>query len=128
MPGGDRTGPWGRGPMTGRATGYCAGYSVPGYMNPIPGRGWEQALAEGAVEAGAGGIGTGLLVFPVGRGSWLWLSRFWGLGLSYAPAPTPQAEAELLREQAELLKQALEDIQNRIESTLWKSRSIKQEE
>jgi hypothetical protein len=24
-------------------------------------------LAEGAVEAGAGGIGTGLLVFPVGR-------------------------------------------------------------
>ena len=46
MPRGDRTGPWGAGPMTGRAAGYCAGYSVPGYMNPVGGygrgfgRGW----------------------------------------------------------------------------------------
>jgi len=39
MPGGDRTGPWGRGPMTGRRAGYCAGFSVPGYANPIPGSG-----------------------------------------------------------------------------------------
>ena len=31
MPGGDRTGPLGRGPMTGRAMGYCAGYPQPGY-------------------------------------------------------------------------------------------------
>ncbi len=38
MPFGDGTGPMGLGPMTGRAAGYCAGYSVPGYMNPIPGR------------------------------------------------------------------------------------------
>lgn len=36
MPGGDRTGPMGMGPMTGRAAGYCAGYPVPGYTNPIP--------------------------------------------------------------------------------------------
>jgi len=40
MPGGDGTGPMGLGPMTGRAAGYCAGYPVPGYMNPIPGRGF----------------------------------------------------------------------------------------
>jgi len=40
MPRGDGTGPAGFGPMTGRAAGYCAGYSVPGYMNPIPGRGY----------------------------------------------------------------------------------------
>jgi hypothetical protein len=33
MPGGDRTGPNGLGPMTGRRAGYCAGYPVPGYMN-----------------------------------------------------------------------------------------------
>jgi len=38
MPLGDGTGPAGMGPMTGRAAGYCAGYGVPGYMNPIPGR------------------------------------------------------------------------------------------
>ena len=40
MPGRDRTGPRGFGPMTGRGFGYCAGYSAPGYANPIPGRGW----------------------------------------------------------------------------------------
>ena len=46
MPRGDRTGPWGAGPMTGRAAGYCAGYSVPGFMNPI------------------GGYGRGLYTYP----------------------------------------------------------------
>jgi len=40
MPAGDGTGPLGFGPMTGRAAGYCAGYPVPGYMNPIPGQGF----------------------------------------------------------------------------------------
>jgi len=39
MPRGDGTGPAGLGPMTGRAAGYCAGYSVPGFMNPMPRRG-----------------------------------------------------------------------------------------
>ena len=38
MPRGDGTGPAGMGPMTGRAAGYCAGYGVPGYVNPIAGR------------------------------------------------------------------------------------------
>jgi hypothetical protein len=34
MPGGDKTGPSGAGPMTGRAEGYCAGASVPGSVGP----------------------------------------------------------------------------------------------
>ena len=34
MPLGDRTGPAGRGKMTGRKAGYCAGNNVPGYINP----------------------------------------------------------------------------------------------
>ena len=38
MPRGNGTGPMGLGPMTGRAAGYCAGYGVPGYMNPYGGR------------------------------------------------------------------------------------------
>ncbi len=33
MPRGDRTGPAGRGPMTGRQMGYGVGYNTPGYMN-----------------------------------------------------------------------------------------------
>jgi len=35
MPLGDRTGPAGQGPMTGRRAGYCVGYNVPGYLNPL---------------------------------------------------------------------------------------------
>jgi hypothetical protein len=54
MPRGDGTGPAGMGPMTGRAAGYCAGYDMPGYMNPYGGR-----------------MGGG---FGWGRG------RFWGYG------------------------------------------------
>jgi len=38
MPFGDGTGPAGMGPMTGRAAGFCAGYPIPGYMNPVASR------------------------------------------------------------------------------------------
>jgi NAD-dependent dihydropyrimidine dehydrogenase PreA subunit len=40
MPFGDRTGPRGMGPMTGRGAGYCAGFGWPSFANPIPGRRW----------------------------------------------------------------------------------------
>ncbi len=33
MPGGDRTGPLGRGPMTGRGLGYCARFLFPGFLS-----------------------------------------------------------------------------------------------
>ncbi len=33
MPWGDGTGPWGTGPRTGRAAGFCSGYRMPGFMN-----------------------------------------------------------------------------------------------
>ena len=46
IPRGNRTGPRGLGPMTGRAAGYCAGYPIPGFMNPTPrpgrGFGWRR--------------------------------------------------------------------------------------
>lgn len=35
MPRGDRTGPNGMGPMTGRGAGYCTGYDRPGFANPV---------------------------------------------------------------------------------------------
>lgn len=38
MPRGDGTGPLGTGPMTGRRTGYCAGFPTPGFVNPLGGR------------------------------------------------------------------------------------------
>lgn len=33
MPRGDRTGPMGMGPMTGRGLGFCTGFTAPGYAN-----------------------------------------------------------------------------------------------
>ena len=69
MPFGDGTGPAGMGPMTGRAAGYCAGYSVPGYMNPIPGRGfWGRGRGFGWFGRGRGG----------GRG---WRNWYYATGL-----------------------------------------------
>jgi len=114
MPGGDGTGPAGMGPMTGRAAGYCAGYSVPGFMNPIPGRGFW-------------GWGRG--------GGWGWRNRFYATGLTgwqragygypglggvpygapYAPTVTRQQEIETLKGQAGYLEDALDGIRKRIE-------------
>jgi len=47
MPGGDRTGPVGMGPMTGRAAGFCAGFPVPGNATPGGGRGMGMGRARG---------------------------------------------------------------------------------
>ena len=70
MPRGDRTGPWGFGPRTGRAAGYCAGYSVPGFMNPIPGfgrgfgRGWGRGYGRGFGRGWGRGYGRGWSGYP----------------------------------------------------------------
>ena len=66
MPRGDRIGPWGAGPMTGRAAGYCAGYSVPGFMNPIGeyGRGWGRGRGRGFGRGGGRGFGRGWYSYP----------------------------------------------------------------
>jgi hypothetical protein len=98
--------------MTGRAAGYCAGYGVPGYMNPGFGRGFGR---------GFGGRGRG-----GGRG---WRNRFWAFGypgwgypayaagpMVYGPAAAPSTEQELsaLRQQAEYMQDTLQEINERI--------------
>ena len=123
MPGGDGTGPSGLGPMTGRRAGYCAGYSVPGYANPGFGRGLGFGRGRGWSGRGAG------------RG---WRHWYWATGLpgwmrgyygypAYGPWGypyntedlSPKDEMQMLKDQAESLKQELGEIQNRI-STLEK--------
>jgi hypothetical protein len=99
MPLGDRTGPDGMGPMTGRAAGYCAGYSVPGYMNPVFGRG--------------GGFGRGF-----GRGSG-WKRAIYPYQAHYrynAPHPvyTVEEEANMLADEAKALENELEVVKKRI--------------
>ncbi len=64
MPWGNRTGPWGRGPRTGRGAGYCAGYPIPGHMNPdVPGygrgRGFDRGYGRGMGVGRGRGFGRG---------------------------------------------------------------------
>ena len=121
MPRGDGTGPAGLGPKTGRAAGYCAGYPVPGYMNPVPGRGfWGRG----------GGRGWRHWFYATGLPGWLRAgigypaSGIWPMPYGYEP--TPKEEIAILKEQAEILKKQLEDVQNRI-STLEKGQTQEQE-
>lgn len=64
MPRGDRTGPQGMGPRTGRAMGYCSGFDVPGFMNPGPGGGGGYPSAGLGLARGRGrampGYGMGM--------------------------------------------------------------------
>lgn len=47
MPRGDRTGPNGMGPMTGRAAGVCAGNNIAGFQNQFGGRGMGYGRGNG---------------------------------------------------------------------------------
>jgi hypothetical protein len=120
MPFGDRTGPLGFGPRTGRAMGYCAGFPRPGSMNSVPGQGWFGF-----------GRGRGRGWFGGGRG---WRHRYWATGLPglgragygyptfagfeypYGSDFTAKEEMDILRDQAEFFKKQLDNIQTRISS------------
>lgn len=106
MPFGDRTGPLGQGPRTGRGAGFCAGSAVPGNTNPGLGRGFGRW--------GGGGRG--------------WMNRFSWMRSSAQPAsiaaPSGQTafpasmsgqEVQALKAQAEWLQSGLEEIRKRIE-------------
>jgi len=109
MPGGDGTGPQGMGPMTGRAAGFCAGNTAPGFANPAAGRGYGFGMGWGR---GRGWYGRG------GGGGWR--GRYWAAGQpgwgvgGYAAAPAVADEMEMLKNQAGFLKTQLEEIQGRI--------------
>ncbi len=125
MPGGDRSGPMGMGPMTGRAAGYCAGYDTPGYAGPAPGRGFGLGRGRGGRGRGwigGGGRGWRRGFYATGQPSWLrsGYGPAWGPPMyaapyaPYIPEVTKEQEAEALRGQAEFLKQALDDISKRL--------------
>jgi len=95
MPRGDGTGPLGLGPMTGRAAGFCAGFPVPGFLNPVPGLGWGRGWA---------------------WRRWAW-ARPWGFplaypwGFGYAPV---YDEKEALKAWSGALRRQLEAIEKRL--------------
>ena len=74
MPRGDGTGPAGMGPMTGRAAGFCAGFPVPGYMNPVMGKAGFYGSGVPVVRP----YGTGL--YGYGGRATPWFRRGFGFG------------------------------------------------
>jgi len=113
MPRGDGSGPWGQGPMTGRGAGYCAGYDVPGYANPIAGYGRGMGFGRGF--GSGGGFGRGW-----GRG-YAWGAAYPPAPVAggvpyYGPAAGPTAEAEVafLEQQAAALRGELEAMDARL--------------
>lgn len=119
MPRGDGTGPMGMGPMTGRAAGYCAGYGVPGYANPISGGGfWGRG----------GGMGRGRRNWFRATGMPGWQRAGYGYPAfggvaAYAPpyvppvaaGPTKEQELDALKGQAEYFERALEQLKQRMD-------------
>ncbi len=118
MPGGDRTGPFGTGSMTGRAAGYCA--PVPGYMNQVGGRGfWGRGRGRG------GGRGWRNRLYATGLTGWQRAAMGWppfgivppasaGMPAAGSNASTEQQLAAL-EAQAEYFEEALASTRRRIE-------------
>lgn len=132
MPGGDRTGPFGQGPRTGRIAGFCGGYDAPGYANPGYGFGAH----------GGYGRGTG---FGRGGGGRGWRNRFFASGVpgrlrgrfGFAPESDPaygvadsgmaaRDELKMLRSDARRYEDSLREIRNRIDE-LEKRSTIREE-
>ena len=101
--------------MTGRAAGYCAGFSMPGFMNRIPGRVLGRGLGRG-FRGGRGWAGRDGTPYgaPYGYGA-LPVPSGTMTGVPYGVAPTSQQEMDALKGQSEYLEDALGGIRKRIE-------------
>ena len=100
MPGGDRTGPLGTGPRTGRGLGYCGGYDAPGFADPALGPRWGWGRGRG------GGFGWRHRFFWTGQAGWDYPR--------YAP-PKQEDILEALKADADWLQGQLEATKKRIE-------------
>ena len=120
MPHGDRTGPMGQGPRTGRGAGICNRYDVPGYAN----RGDQYPYGGRRYMSAGGGRGhrhwyyaTGVPGQGRGGGS-SWFNRATPF---VPPAISRNEELDLLRDEAGYFEEALEEIKQRISKLESKS-------
>ena len=104
MPAGNRRGPMGMGPMSGRGAGYCAGYEMPGYANPMGGR-------PGMGMRAFGGRGHRYWFHATGQPGWMRMGTY----SAQAPAAlTPEQEQQILRDQEALLQEQLNTVREQI--------------
>jgi len=115
MPRGDRTGPEGEGPLTGRGRGYCSGSDVPGYMSPGPGMGRGAFGGGWYGRGGFGGWGRGYRhrFYATGLTRWArWAPPAWR---PVEPAYDEGQEMADLKAQAGWLSEQLSAIQARLD-------------
>jgi hypothetical protein len=119
MPRGDRTGPMGMGAMTGRGAGLCAGFGMPGYSNPSPGRGLGMGYGQsrGFREQRAScGRGRRNMFCATGQPGWMRSGEFtapYSNQTTYM-RPDPEMEKQTLRSKADALQSELEFIRKRL--------------
>ena len=111
MPGFDRTGPWGEGPRTGGARGYCnpaqSGPRPPMYR---PGRGR--------------GRGHRNMYWATGLTGWMRSGQFRPEGFPFTASYTKEQEVALLKEQAAFLKDELGVIDSRLRDLESEGKSV----
>ena len=103
MPGGDRTGPWGLGPRTGRAAGYCVGYNMPGYTNPRYGRDLGRGKGRGFGGRGRGFGWRGVYPYPAPYYPEIY------------PEPSKEEEKVYLEDLVKSLEEEIKMIQQRLQ-------------
>ncbi len=95
--------------MTGRAAGHCGGFGMPGYANPVPGRGWGMGgRGRGRGFGGGGGWRHGY--FATGLPGWM---RFGAYAVPYQSLD-PSLEKQTLKSHADALQAELELIKKRL--------------
>jgi hypothetical protein len=105
--------------MTGRAAGYCAGYPVPGFANPAPGRGFGMGFGRGrggGARGRGGGRGRRNRFYATGLPGWArGFAAAGPYGYAMPPyAPDPAVEKQMLQGHIEALKAELESVQRRL--------------
>lgn len=108
MPRGDRTGPMGMGPRTGRAAGFCAGFNAPGYAGPAPGRGMGMGRGRNA----GGGRGWRNMFYASNLPRWM---RFGGNAAANYDASSPEVEKQVLIDQVHALQSELNQLRKRMD-------------
>jgi len=111
MPWGDRSGPAGMGPRTGRGAGFCGGYDRPGAADWSGGPGGFGGRGRG------GGFGGGR------RGSRHWFHATglpgWARGAAWGAMPfapeSPVSEQESLKRQGDALQTQLDAVKKRLD-------------
>jgi hypothetical protein len=106
MPRGDRTGPTGMGPLTGRGAGFCAGSRSPFFSR------FFRSGYGGGPGFGGGGRGWRHMFHATGLPGWM---RFGRGGSAFGDEPSPETEKRLLEEEAGALKSQLDIIKKLIE-------------